>query len=254
MNFEETLKKIGLNPKEVEIYLTLLDQGEQKISSLLEKTKLKRGDLYYALDNLVTKKLIVREDKKKKLHFKLAHPNNLQTLVEEKEAAIKNIELEISAMLPAIISNYNLSYDQPGVKVFEGTEGIRAVMNDTLNAKTDILAILTPREIDKYVSEANKNYLKQRYAAGIKKKILVADNQYNRDHYQGRSDELTEIRYIKGGLITSGTVLEIYDNKVSYTIIKPSSAIGLIVDDAHIASMQRSLFMIYWNIAEKLVN
>jgi len=249
MDYFETLKKIGLNEKEINIYSVLLEQGEQKIADLLQKTKLKRGDLYYALDNLVAKSLIEKEDKEKKLHFRLNHPNRLQELVEEKEREVKNLGSEIQAILPVVISNYNLVSNQPGVKMVEGPQGVKLAMDDSLNSQTEILTILTPDEVDKYIDQANKNYIKRRYNAGIKKKILVADNHHNRKHYQGKTNELTEIRYIKGVLVTSGAVLQIYNNKVNYIIIKPSGAIGLIIDNASIANMQRSLFMLLWNSA-----
>jgi len=42
MDFQNTLTKIGLNEKEVKIYLTLLERGELKIAELLLQTSLKR--------------------------------------------------------------------------------------------------------------------------------------------------------------------------------------------------------------------
>lgn len=251
MNFLPTFLKIGLSDKEAIVYSTLLEKGEQKIADLLNRTKLKRGDLYYALDNLEKKKLIEKEDKRKKLHFRVTHPNRLQSLIEEKEKEVRTLGFEIKALLPFLISNYNLSNNKPGVKIVEGLDGMRFSMDDSLTSKTDILTVLNPAEVDKYITEENKDYVKKRYQAGIRKKILVEDNIYNREHYKNLSNDLTEIRYLNGVLNTSGAVQQIYDNKINYTIIKPSGAIGMIIDNPIIVNLQRSIFNYLWALSGK---
>lgn len=252
MGFEETLQKVGLSEKEIKIYSTLLDSGEQKISSLLVKTDLKRGDLYYSLDNLVAKNLIVKEDKNKKLHFRLNHPNQLEKLLEQKEVEIKKAEAEVSAVMPTIISNFNLSHNQPGVKVFEGQNGFLRLMEDSLDSRTDILSYTDPQLVDKLIPKENRQYTARRLARRINKRILIADTVENRNRYQISANKFTEVRFIDPEVRGFATTIQIYDNKISYQNFKPGVLLGVVVEDEMIVKFERMLFEMIWKTAKPL--
>jgi len=103
MAITQTLKKLGLNDKEIRVYLTLLKSGKTKPSVLANLTKLKRASLYHIAKGLLAKGLIAEDFAGKTLQFVPLPPESLEQILEqskreleEKENLIKKAISEIS--------------------------------------------------------------------------------------------------------------------------------------------------------------
>jgi sugar-specific transcriptional regulator TrmB len=251
-SYQEVLSRAGLSESEAFVYSLLLKNGQTSIARLKEITpKLSRTNLYNVLNSLTAKSLVIKLEDKKKLEFKPSDPYQLKVYLNDQERELGQAQGMLDSVIPSLSELYKTTTEKSVVRSYEGKKGIKAVMDDSLLAKTEILTYLDPKEVDEYINEANRSYVKNRYAANIKKKMLAADNEFNRERYKDKADQLTEIRFMPKELMTAETVMQIYDNKVSYMTIKPESAIGLIIDDQYIANMQRSLFGINWEVASR---
>ena len=256
MDIGDTLKKVGLNEKEIEVYSLLLENGEQKISDLLQKTKLSRGDLYYALDNLVEKNLVIKEDKKKKLHFKLNHPNQLEKLLEQKEKEIKNAAAEVSAILPTIISNFNLVGNQPGVSSFEGVEGLKLAYKKLNNSGEKELLLIRSVYDDKKIeinSLINKQ-IKKQVQLKIRTKALtplVAESYQTFIKYD--AERLVERRLVDPKLLSLPAQILIWGDTVAIISLK-KEIIATIIDNPDIAGTFKNLFQFIWQTSEQYHN
>ncbi|MDD5068793.1 MAG: helix-turn-helix domain-containing protein [Candidatus Pacebacteria bacterium] len=111
MAVNETLKKLGLNDKEIKIYLTLLKHGKTKPSSLSSLTKINRATVYNLVNGLLSKGLIAEDLTGKTLYLTPLPPKNLEKILDqqkrelkEREALIKKAIGELSMITPA--SNY----------------------------------------------------------------------------------------------------------------------------------------------------
>ncbi|MDD5340814.1 MAG: helix-turn-helix domain-containing protein [Patescibacteria group bacterium] len=103
MAINQTLKKLGLNDKEIQVYLALLKSGKTKPSVLANLTKLKRASLYHIAKGLLAKGLISEDFGGKTLQFVPLPPESLEKILEqskrelaEKETLIKKAISEIS--------------------------------------------------------------------------------------------------------------------------------------------------------------
>ena len=252
MEFREILKKIGLNEKEIEIYLILLESGEQKIAELLEKSNLKRGDLYYALDNLTAKKLVVREDKKKKFHFKLNHPSQLQKLLEEKEAEVRVVGAEVAATLPSIISTFNLVSNKPGVNSLEGVEGLEATYKK-LNNSGEKELLLVRSIYDDQKSEIDsliKKQIDRQVRLGITTMALtplVAESRQTFNKFD--AERLVERRLVDPKLLSLPAQILIWGDTVAIISLK-DKIIATVIENRDIAETFRNLFHFIWQNSE----
>lgn len=102
MAIQQLLKKLGLNEKEVKIYLTLLKSGKTKPSALAKMTKLNRATLYNVAKSLLAKGIIAEDISGKILHFSPLPPDKLGMILEqskqelrEKEILVKNAVREL---------------------------------------------------------------------------------------------------------------------------------------------------------------
>lgn len=77
-----TLKKLGLNDKEVEVYLHLLKLGKSTPSMLAKLTKISRPSIYNIAKSLESKGIITEDLSQKILYFVALPPSNLNQVVE----------------------------------------------------------------------------------------------------------------------------------------------------------------------------
>ena len=103
MAIQQTLKKIGLNDKEIKVYLTLLKNGSTKPSVLASITKLNRATLYHVAQGLISKGIISEDLSGKSLIFAPLPPTELDKILapvkrelKEKEGLIKEAINELS--------------------------------------------------------------------------------------------------------------------------------------------------------------
>ncbi|MEI6039946.1 MAG: helix-turn-helix domain-containing protein [Candidatus Berkelbacteria bacterium] len=246
----DTLKNAGLTPGEIKIYEVLLDNGGQTAGNIISLTKLKRGDCYNKLYDLIDRGLVLESTKNKKKYFELSSPDAIEAYIERRIENLATTQKEIKSILPNILSTYNLSYHKPGVKFFEGEEGMEKIMSDSLTAATTIDEYVDIEAVEKYISKINRAHAKKRQSSNIKKRLLVADTVFNRKFFTQIGDKATEVRYLKADIDSFSTAMLIYDNKISYLTLKPDSMMGIIIEDELIARMHKKLFEFNWSIAK----
>lgn len=248
----DNLKNIGLSEEEVRIYDSLLNNGGQTAGQIISATKLKRGDCYNKIYDLKEKGLLIESEKNKKKFFELESPEKIESYIQNRIEVLEQTDSEIKSIMPNIISSYNLAYHKPGVKFFEGEEGMKKIMADSLTAKSTIFSYVDVAAVEKYISKINKSYAKKRQKLNIKKKLIVSDTNFNKKFFSKLGDKATEVKYIDAKIDSSNTAMQIYDNKISYLTLKPESMMGVIIEDPLITKMHRTLFESNWKSAKGL--
>ena len=257
MIYQDLFNKAGLSQNESVVYEHLLKNGRSPASEIIKKTPLKRGVVYNALADLKEKDLIEEEKvssegkqgKTKISIFIPNHPEKLRSFIEEQETKIAKAKKELEANLSTIISDYSLSSDKPGVRYFEGVEGIKKVIYDTLTSKEIIYSYADIEAIIKYTENINKEYIKKRAEMGIKKRGIMVDSPFARKYLKDYFQNVTEDRFISHKVFPFNSIMQIYDNKVSYISLSEERKVGLIIEDRNIYQMHRSLYELTWENA-----
>jgi hypothetical protein len=152
--------------------------------------------------------------------------------------------------LPALVSDFNLLIGKPGVIFYEGEEGLKKVLYDSLKTKSIIYQYIDNENIVKTFREIDDAYTKKRNILGIKKRMLIVDCEYVRKHADDYNRETSDVRIINKSNISLKSTLMIYDNKISYVTI--NKKIGILIEDADIAETHRVLFEYAWEKSEPL--
>lgn len=92
MAIKQTLKKLGLNDKEINIYLTLLKNGKTKPSDLAMLTKINRPTLYNLAKGLISKGIIAEDMSGKIMYLVPLSPNSLGNILEQTKRELKEKE------------------------------------------------------------------------------------------------------------------------------------------------------------------
>jgi sugar-specific transcriptional regulator TrmB len=250
-NDEKILIEAGLSEEQSAIYSALLDKGPLKAGAIASWTGIKRGLIYKVLDQLKNMGLITEKGGEGTVAvFSPNHPSRLAEIMEQKEKALALAKETVSFSLGALSSKFNLLSGKPNVQFYEGEEGIKKVLEDTLMVPpgTEIYTYADIEAITKYIPEINKDYSNKRESLKIKKRGLVLDTEKAREIIKDYHTDVTETRFIKSDIGEFETVIQIYENKISYITLKNDSMIGVIIEDSSIYKIHKAIFETLWGL------
>jgi HTH-type transcriptional regulator, sugar sensing transcriptional regulator len=251
--YEQFLQQIGLSKEQALVYNALILRGLLPARLIIQKVGLKRGLVYKILDQLIEMGLIEKRDNIAKISlFCVTHPSSLNTIIEKRSQEIINARTSLDSITNKLVSDYNLMSGKPNVQFFEGVEGMKKVLEDSLSAQTEIYSYADIEAIQKYIPDINADYVKKRDKFNIKKKAILLDTPFARSFLKDYFTGVTDIRLIKTPTTPFQTVMQIYDNKVSYITLSDKEMIGVIIEDKHIYAMHRDLFEYTWGTAVKI--
>ena len=244
-SFEQHLVQAGLSGEQARLYESLVRSGPSAASDTARRALVSRTLAYKVFAELAAFGLVEkREEGGKVALFVAAHPLKLKELIEKREQEAKDALAALEGVLGQMTSEYNIAGGKPGVRFFEGAEGVRKVLEDSLTSKTEILQYADIEIIETRLKKINDDYLQARARRGIAKKLIVIDSDFTRRLYATITEEAkSEVRAIKKGDAPFDVVLMIYDGKISYLTLRAKTPIGAIIADQSIYEMHRHLFL-----------
>lgn len=249
IKYDKFLGELGLTKEQSLVYETLLKNGLMPARMVASKSGIKRSLTYKILEQLISLGLVEKRENIGKIAFFFpAHPGKLREFLQKREEAIKTAEASLSGIMGRMVSDFNLLSGKPNVQFYEGPEGMKKVLEDSLTAESEIYAYSDIVSIQKYIPEINEDYVAKRRKFGIKKKGLIFDSPEARKLLENYNPDITANKFIPFPTEQSHTIMQIYDNKISYITLGDAHMIGVIIEDAHIASLHRNLFEYQWNL------
>lgn len=247
--FEQSLVQVGLSYPQSVVYEALLRSGPLPAGKIAKKSPFKRGLIYKTLEDLVKADLVKKEEVPGKVAiFEANHPTNLRSFAEKKEQTAKDAKLALEGVLPSIISDFNLASGKPGFLFYEGEEGMKIILEDTLKSKTDVYLFLNSAALaeEKKFVAINEKYKHKREAAGVKKKIIRVGERPGAEKINKKYGAITEIKYLNKDLYPFKSSVQIYDNKISFQIIDKGQIISILIENKNIYELHKALFEFVW--------
>jgi HTH-type transcriptional regulator, sugar sensing transcriptional regulator len=241
---EDVLRELGITPKDATVYLALLREGPGSVRQLAKLTEINRGTVYEALKHLQELELVHFYNRETKQFFIAAPPNRLQELAQLRTAELAKASRDLSHVVAELEAMYAAGTRQPAARMYEGTEGARAILEDVL----ETMANAAEREYYVYSSssireaglyDAFSDYTQRRIEAGIAVKNITLGSV-------GKTAGLDERKVIPG-LESTPTYTLIYHGKVANVFLdKHGELMGLIIENSGIYATQKTLFLSLW--------
>jgi len=251
-DYQQSLTQAGLTSHQAAVYEALIKNGALPARTVGLKSGLSRPLAYKILDELEALGLAEKHEKPRAVaKFAAAHPLKLKEIADKRFEAAQGAKQAMEGTLGKLISDFNLQSGKPGVQFFEGLEGIKKVLDDSLTSTETIYAYSDLAAIAGHIPDINKAYVAERMRRNINKRGLVPDTPENRAFMTGYKDktlEMTETRFLPLDKAPFSTVMQIYDNKVSYSVLGEKQFIGVIIADPHVYKMHRILYDYLWSI------
>ena len=246
MDLTKTLEELGLNKKEAAIYLATLELGEASALNITKKAGIQRTYFYDLSERLIVLGLLRQIKKGKKRFFAALEPDKLLDLEEKKLESLKEA-------LPQLKSLFNTKGQKSKIFYYEGIEGIRQIINDSLSFKSEVLFFETPQIVALDQQRLLKEYIKKRIALGIKVRVIGEMSTEILNMKTRDKDELRETRILPKNIFSSDVEIGIYGNRIY--IVNFKDEFGFIVEDSQITKTLKMIFEIVWasgKIIEKI--
>lgn len=162
------LQTLGLLESEVKTYEMALHLGPSTVLDLTKKTKLSRQATYVAINRLVDLGIMSSVLVGKKRFFAAEHPEKLLAYAKRHSAELSDRVKDLETMLPELA--LRMGGNRPIVRLFEGKEGLKAIIEDMRLADFDdiveiadadaLYRVLSPEELAPLRAELKKRRVK----------------------------------------------------------------------------------------------
>jgi len=245
---ETQLIKIGLNINESKVYLKLLNKGVATAGELIKDTEFHRNIVYDNLEKLIDKGLVSYILEGKIKVFQANPPENISEMLEKEQTKLnekKKIAEDVKKSISRLISNKEQKQE---VTVFRGVEGIKFLLNNTLEYGKDYIVFGAP----KISVEIMGDYYWENYNLKAKEKkikLKMIFNEELREWSKVIKNPLTKIKFLSKKFDTLTETI-VYGDKV-VIIVWSNKPIATLIKDSNLASSYGQYFNILWKQAKK---
>jgi len=243
MDPKESLKHIGLNEKEIQIYLSLLDLGSSTVLSIAKRSGIKRPTAYLVLESLVEKGFASRIIKGRKTFFAPQHPRKLIT---ESELRLKELQ-EVVSQLEIM---FRKRKERPRIKIFEGKDELDRAYDELFIVKGEALFMGTsklsmeafPRSYEKLqlISSSSEFRIRE----------LVDESGESLEYANKIKGQYHEVRFIPKKLLPFEADIGIFGNHTLITSVK-KEYFTIDIESKEIAKAFRTIFEMMWMSAKE---
>ncbi len=242
MDIVRALSELGIHETEARFYVAALELGGAPMRDVAEKAGISRTNAYDVFQRLRQQGLVREESgsHSRALMVVAGPPEQLTAMFEERRRKLRNL-------LPELNSLHVGSLSKPRVRYFQGLDGIKEVLDDTLNCRgKKLLGILSMRDLYQVPGrEWMDDLVSRRIAAGVGLRAIRSPiNDVHADWPNSEAD-LRELRFAPATFVFSMTTY-IYDEMVAI-ISSQRENFAMTIESTEFATMQTYMFEALWS-------
>lgn len=242
---DQDLRELGLSYDEAKVYIALLELGGSYVSAIAKKAGVHRVVCYKILEGLTEKGLISQFSKNNVRHFSAEDP---RILVRKQQQKLEHAE----KILPKLLSlTHALAY-KPKIQYYEGTVGIKNVLEDTLNAEHEIIGYTDFGALPKVLPEQELiEYAQKKLERRIRTRFLSPHSNEGLKHLgycypQGFHTYLVEVLFIDPSEAPFEYQITFYNDRAAILSLNPKELLGMIIESAVYTKTERAVFELAW--------
>jgi sugar-specific transcriptional regulator TrmB len=241
MSIDQVLVQIGLQETEAKFYLAALELGQASVREIASKAGISRTNAYDVLARLFEQGLVtqVSAAANKSMLVAAEPPDQLTELLDGRRR-------KLDTLLPELRSLHNRSSGKPRVRFYQGLEGIKLVLNDTLTVRDKkLLGILSMRDLFEVPGRSwMDDLVRRRIDAGVFLRVVRSPVKDIPNVWPQSTADLREVRFASPDFVFTMTSY-LYDNKVAI-ISSRRENFAMTIESEEFATMQRNLFEVLW--------
>jgi sugar-specific transcriptional regulator TrmB len=242
MDVEKVLNELGIDGSRAHFYLAALELGDAPVTVIAAKAGIGRSNAYEVLNRLGAMGLVAQVEQEGKLHVVAEDPSVLLRRLEEQR-------MMVTAVLPDLNTIYNRSRSKPRIRFFQGEEGIRTVLWDTLTCSPGPLrGILSMQELLETPGRlVMDQFIQARVKIGLHFRVIRSHTRDTEAIWPTSEKELRRLRYAPADVQLAMTSL-IYNDTVAF-ISSKRELYGILIQSEEFHTLQETLFESLWAIS-----
>ncbi len=251
---QNVLHNLGLNKKEIDVYLTGLELGSQPASTIARRVKVPRNTTRFLLDKLVDKGFVKKTKKANTQLYTPEEPKNLINLLERKRVDL-NAKIDdqvdvLQEVMAELETRYRPESTKPKVTFYEGDEGLVKVYEDTLKSSETLRSFASFDAMHGVLPDYFKTYYERRSKNNIHIRSIHPSTELAREKTKNDKKEMRDSRLIPGEEFWFTPEIQFYDGKVSITSLK--ERLSIIIESHEIYEAMVIAFELAWKEASRL--
>lgn len=251
-NITQTLRLIGLQDKEITVYLSLLRLGQAPAQTIARYANIKRSTAYVVLDQLIEKGLVSKGALGNKTVYIAHPPERLKRVLQVREENLQHQKDELSRVMPNLRTLFSLAEDRPVIRLFEGKEGLINLQQEFIAVSKDEVVGMSPKDSvrifleDELVNEITK----VRTDAGVYSRFLYTCEKEKLLTPEMDRKWLRESRWIPPEKLPLKNSFAVHGPLFSIVTFE-KKIIGVLIEHQDIADSFRAVFEAAWSKAIK---
>jgi len=241
----DQLEMLGLDEKEQRFYLAALELGSASVTDVATRANVSRTNGYDLLERLERRGLLAQVGEASGVRKVV--PEDPSVLIREWDRK----RLVLDDLVPELRSLYNGTPRKPRTRLYEGKEGIRRALWETLDCRSRLLlGVLSMHELLEVPGDQWMNgFIAERIKRGVSLHVLRSPARETDAIWPTRVEELRELRYAPPE-VDLGMTMYIHDDKVTYVSSKEENY-AMVIESRECASLNRTFFQTLWQVSRR---
>jgi HTH-type transcriptional regulator, sugar sensing transcriptional regulator len=247
-NVQIVLRALGLNEKEITVYLTLLKVGPSPASMLGKRTNIVRSTAQYTCQQLAQKGIVRMTHKGTTNLFCAEPPEKLALLIGRERLKLDEKEHQLKGIVDMLTKMMEPGTVLPRVEFYEGKQEMILLYKKILEIQKPIDSIEGRWETNNFFPEFVEEFIKLRIRKKIFNRVICAsESTINRS----KPEEFRDIRTFAAGAFLYNMDIKICDDYVCMFTFDSQHPIGVSIHHRDISKNLRSLFEVLWQLLQK---
>lgn len=239
------IQELGLNDKESQVYLALLELGQADVTEIAQYTRLGRSNVYVLLDKLIQQGIAQESGDTVVKQFRAIEPRQL---LQRAKNRVKNFQ----EMLPLFEAIRARPGDRPRIQYFEGKEAVLNAFQEIYQYRGGTMHYITSMQRLLQHMPEEAAYWKRQHKANngaMPGKHLLSRTPEDKAFAKAVRPFNQEVRFLPSGK-TFDMDFILYGNSVGITAL--GNPMYLIIQQSHqIADSFQTMFDLLWETASE---
>ena len=173
------------------------------------------------------------------------NPDKLLINLEERRVALKAILPNLQAMRSEVGG-------KPNVQVYVGSEDLKNIMNDIIETKHHVCALLSFDDwVDIFGQEFTDDFIERRRTHFLKLRLIASRTDLAEQLKQKDQESLRQTRFLPPHIDLRRTSNFIYDGKTAVMSLSAKRPTGILIDDPDVVHAMNIYFEALWHMSSE---
>ncbi|QQR54787.1 hypothetical protein IPG41_06405 [Candidatus Peregrinibacteria bacterium] len=245
------LKHFACNKNESLTYLEVLTSGTTSVQELSRKLKQNRISVYYSVQQLIEKGFLFEVRKGKKRFIAAENPDILLKMIGQRHNELKSLEVDVGYISKLLNSIPTIKHEITVVKLYEGAEGFKKMLEESLGAKSEIIVFSNTAIFSEMLGEEDyENYFSKKAIRDIPSRIIYAACPFAKKLDAKKEEYKIDLRLLPQNR-SSEAGFYVWDNTVAIESLKENKISCTVIENKDIAQFFRdNIFNHFWKEAK----